>query len=99
MCGRVISVVALDFSVAFVVLFAGAPLRFLVFGLFGILVGRFLAFARGYLGALLTGHRLLVADLGLVEFLLAEDAVESSDSADLLHALSSVALGLEFVLD
>ena len=43
----VVSVEALDSTMALLVLFAGAPLRFLVFGLFGILVGRFLAFARG----------------------------------------------------
>lgn len=44
---RVLNVVAFDLAMALVVLFAVAPLRVLVFLLFSILVGRFLAFARG----------------------------------------------------
>ena len=45
--GRVLNVVAFDLAMALVVLFSVAPLRVLVFLLFSILVGRFLAFARG----------------------------------------------------
>jgi len=99
--GRVVIVIVAFSTAALMACFTAFGVFGITLLVFGVLIGigRFLALARGHLGALFSGDGLLIADLGLVELVFAEDAVKGSDSAHLLDILHALFLGLKLVLN
>ena len=99
--GRVISIIVAFAAAAIMACFTTLSFFSVRLLFFAVFVGGsgFLSFARGQLGALLSGDGLLVADLCFVELVFAENAVESSDSSHLLHVLHALFFGLKLVLN